>query len=118
MPTPSETVALCQAETPAVGADELHTAPSSSAAMHRDAEAHETASSAGEVRCVTVHVVLGAVSVSTLPLSSTAAQKALVGHETEFRLLVPSISSLTQLAAPPDGDAEVNALPSPSTATQ
>jgi hypothetical protein len=50
MPTPSETVALCQAEAPVVGADELHTAPSSSAAMHRDADAHEIESSAREVR--------------------------------------------------------------------
>jgi hypothetical protein len=70
------------------------------------------------VRCVIVQVVLGAVSVSTLPLSSTAAQNEVVGHETELRLLVASMSSLIQVAAPPAGDAEANALPSPSTATQ
>jgi hypothetical protein len=61
---------------------------------------------------------VGFVEVITLPLSSTATHRAVLGQDTAFKPLEPSTWVTLQAAAPAPGLVEVTTLPARSTATQ
>jgi hypothetical protein len=84
----------------------------------QDADRRRSPGAAGETAIHAREPLVGARESSTRPRLSTAAQNALLGHETEMIRFVPSTRVVVHEWRPPVGSVEVITCPAWSAARQ